>query len=114
MSDLSKVFEALANEHRREIVLLLALQPRSISQLAQIRGLTLPAIHKHIGVLESAELVSRRKVGRTTYLALRREPLLGLQGWTSQLNPAWGTDMETLTNYTESLTRERPSSKEAP
>ena len=36
MDDLNRVFDALANEHRREIVLLLALQPRSISQLAEL------------------------------------------------------------------------------
>ena len=69
VEDLNLVFAALANEHRREIIHMLALHPRSISQLATMRDLSLPAIHKHIRVLEEAAMVRRRKVGRTNYLA---------------------------------------------
>jgi DNA-binding transcriptional ArsR family regulator len=113
VDDLSLVFDALANEHRREIIRLLALQPRSISQLAALRGLTLPAIHKHVRVLEEAALLSRRKLGRTNFLALEREPLGRLQAWTGQFHPWWGTDAETLENYAEALRRDPSSSKEA-
>jgi DNA-binding transcriptional ArsR family regulator len=97
--DLSKVFDALANEHRREIVRMLALQPRSISQLAQLRQLSLPAIHKHVRVLEDAALVRRRKLGRTNFLAIERGSLRGLATWVEQFHPWWGTDAETLENY---------------
>jgi len=114
MDDLSQVFDALANEHRREIIRLLALQPRSISQLAELRGLSLPAIHKHVRLLEDAAMVSRRKLGRTNFLALAREPLGRLQAWTSQFNPWWGTDRETLENYAEALRPDQQSSREAP
>ena len=110
---LSRVFDALANEHRREIIRLLALQPRSISQLADLRGLSLPAIHKHVRVLEEAAMVSRRKLGRTTFLALEREPLSRLQAWTGQFQPWWGTSAETLENYADALRRDPPPSKEA-
>jgi DNA-binding transcriptional ArsR family regulator len=113
MDDLSRVFDALANEHRREMIRLLALQPRSISQLAKLRGLSLPAIHKHVRVLEEAAMVRRRKLGRTNFLALEREPLERLQAWTGQFHPWWGTDAETLENYAHALRRDPPSSKEA-
>jgi DNA-binding transcriptional ArsR family regulator len=113
MDDLSRVFDALANVHRREIIRLLALQPRSISQLAELRGLSLPAIHKHVRVLEGAAMVSRRKLGRTNFLALEREPLSRLQAWTGQFRPWWGTDRETLENYVGALRRDPPSSEEA-
>jgi DNA-binding transcriptional ArsR family regulator len=106
VDDLSRVFDALANEHRREIVLLLALQPRSISQLAELRGLSLPAIHKHVRMLEEAAMVSRRKLGRTNFLALEREPLIRLQAWMGQFQTWWGTDGETLENYFEYLRRD--------
>ena len=99
MDDLSQVFDALANEHRRELMLLLALQPRSISQLAELRALSLPAIHKHVRVLEDAAMVKRRKLGRTNFLALERDPLIRLQAWTAQFHPWWGSDGETLENY---------------
>jgi DNA-binding transcriptional ArsR family regulator len=113
VDDLSRVFDALANEHRREIIRLLALQPRSISNLAGLRGLSLPAIHKHVRVLEQAAMVSRRKQGRTNFLALEREPLSRLQAWTGQFHPWWGTDRETLENYADTLRRDPPSSEEA-
>ena len=110
---MSRVFDALANEHRREMIRLLALQPRSISQLAGLRGLSLPAIHKHVRMLEEAAMVSRRKLGRTNFLALEREPLSRLQAWTGQFHPWWGTDRETLENYVDALRRDSPSSEEA-
>ena len=111
--DLDEVFAAMANEHRRAMVLALALRPHSISELADQRGLSLPAIHKHVRVLEEAGMVLRRKSGRTNWLALRRDPLLGLQGWIDQFNPWWGTDEETLENFADHLdnhpTEEGPS-----
>ncbi len=112
MDDLSRVFDALANEHRREMVLLLALQPRSISQLAELRGLSLPAIHKHVHVLEDAAMVSRRKFGRTNFLALERGPLLRLQAWAGQFRAWWGTEGETLDNYIAYLQRDPRSTEE--
>jgi DNA-binding transcriptional ArsR family regulator len=109
---LSRVLDALANEHRRDIIRLLALRPRSISQLAEARGLSLPAIHKHVRVLEQAGMVSRRKLGRTNFLALEREPLNRLQAWTAQFNPWWGADGETLENYADALRRDPSTSEE--
>jgi DNA-binding transcriptional ArsR family regulator len=104
--ELDTVFVALANEHRRAMVEALALHPNSISQLAKMRGLSLPAIHKHIGILESAGLVARRKTGRTTFLTLRREALGVLQAWTSRFHLYWGSEAETLANYERYLVNE--------
>lgn len=104
--DLGAVFEALANEHRREMARLLALQPRSISQLADLRGLSLPAIHKHVRVLEDAGLVARRKVGRSNVLTLRRESLRRLRTWAEGFDPWWGTDDESLENYAHHLAQD--------
>lgn len=111
--DLGAVFGALANEHRREMVRLLALQPRAINQLADLRGLSLPAIHKHVRVLEDAAMVRRRKVGRTNVLALEREPLRRLRTWAEGFDPWWGTEAESLDNYARSLETD-PTTKESP
>ena len=62
---LDRLFAALDNRHRRGMVELLALQPWSISRLARARGLSLPAMDKHVRILEAAGLVRRRKTGRT-------------------------------------------------
>ena len=101
--DLDLVFEAFANKHRREIVYALGLQPHSISQLAELRGLSLPAIHKHIKVLENAEMVIRRKIGRTNFLTLNRASLRGLQDWLAQFQTHWGHERESLENYARYL-----------
>lgn len=113
MDDLSPVFDALANEHRREIIRLLALQPRSISQLAELRDLSLPAIHKHVRALEKAAMVRRRKIGRTNFLGLQREPLRCLQAWMDEFRPWWGTDGESLENYAEYLSNDPTITKES-
>ena len=113
LDDLSSVFSALANEHRRELIRLLALRPSSISELAELRGLSLPAIHKHVRILEDASMVSRRKLGRTNFLALEREPLSRLQAWTTQFHPWWGTDRETLKNYATFLNDPKSTKEEA-
>ena len=102
---LDQVFDALANPHRRDIVRIVGLQPASISELARHRGLSLPAINKHIGILERAGLVASRKIGRTTYLTLTRQPLGLLQGWVEQFHPYWGHDDATYENYFDHLTR---------
>jgi len=105
---LDGVFDALANEHRRAIMHALSLHPRSISQLASMRGLSLPAIHKHILVLEDAALVIRKKVGRTNFLALNRQPLRMLQEWVGGFNPYWGNEKESLENYASYVSRNQP------
>lgn len=104
--DLDRVFEALANKHRREIIYALSLQPHSISQLAKMRGLSLPAIHKHIKVLEQSGIIQRKKLGRTNFLALNRASLQGLQEWVMQYHTYWGSDDETLENYADYLSRD--------
>jgi DNA-binding transcriptional ArsR family regulator len=109
--DLDKVFEALANEHRRDIIYALSLQPYSIHQLASRRGLSLPAIHKHIKLLEGADMIIRKKVGRTNVLTLNRESLHALQEWLNQYHAYWGSNEETLENYALYLGREEIKKK---
>lgn len=96
---LDQVFTALANKHRREIVYSLGLHPASIAQLADQQKLSLPAIHRHILVLEQAKLVQRKKVGKTNFLALDRTALLVMQNWIAQYHAYWGNNQETLENY---------------
>jgi len=108
------VFAALANRHRREMVQLLALQPYSISRLAAIRGLSLPAINKHVGVLLEAGVVRRRKIGRTTFLTMNREAIRSLQAWLAQYHAYWGTEDETLENYESFLATDPSTEGKAP
>jgi DNA-binding transcriptional ArsR family regulator len=108
-SALDRILEAVANPHRRDILRVLGLQPCAISQLARMRGLSLPAIHKHVKVLDEAGLITRRKLGRTTYLALNRRPLAQLQKWVNQFHPYWGSDEATYENYARYLENDAPT-----
>ena len=110
--DLDTVFEALANKHRREFIYVLGLQTCSISQLASMRGLSLPAIHKHIKILENADMIRRKKIGRTNFLTLNRESLRALQEWLMQYHTYWGSDEETLENYAQYLGGSKTGKKE--
>ena len=110
--DLDHVFEALANKHRREIIYVLSLQPCSISKLATMRNLSLPAIHKHIEILEKGGLILRKKIGQTNFLSLNRAGLRGLQEWVMQYHTYWGNEEATLENYADYLRRDEPKKKE--
>ena len=101
--NLDYIFEALASKHRRAIVHQVSLQPCAISALAKQRKLSLPAIYKHIKILEKAALVIRRKTGQTNYLSLNRSSLQSLQQWVLQYSAYWGNNSETLENYTKYL-----------
>ena len=110
--NLDNVFEAFANKHRREIIYILGLQPCSISYLASIRDLSLPAIYKHIKILEKANMLIRKKIGRTNVLTLNRYSLRGLQDWITQFHTYWGSNEESLENYAQYLGKKKTTKKE--
>jgi DNA-binding transcriptional ArsR family regulator len=106
-----QVFAALANRRRRRIVSTLALRPASIAELAEEQGSSLPAIHRHIVVLEEAGLIHRRKSGRVNFLALSRGGLDRARQWLGDFHSYWGSDADTLDNYIAGLSRIASHSK---
>lgn len=98
-ANLNQVFLALASEYRRQIIFSLSLYPRSISQLASQLVISLPAIHKHIDVLQKAGLIVRKKSGRTNFLTLNKSKMQDLRDWILQFQAYWGNDVESLENY---------------
>lgn len=100
---LDSVLEALSHQTRRGILHELSFHPATISQLAREFESSLPAIHKHIKVLESAGLIVRRKSGRTHFVALNAQMLGLAQQWIAQYNTQWSSPDATLTNYIASM-----------
>jgi DNA-binding transcriptional ArsR family regulator len=100
---LDATFSALGHSKRRGMVYVLSFRPATVTQLANEFELSLPAIHKHIRVLENAQLIQRKKVGRTNFVALDRKSLRAAQDWILQFHTEWGNDEETLENYIASL-----------
>lgn len=101
---LDLVFAALSNEKRREIVRTLSFHPATVGQLAEEHDMSLPSIHRHIRTLEDAQLIQRRKVGRTNFVAIKRDSFAIAQYWMAQYRLEYGNDDETLENYVQYLT----------
>lgn len=100
---LDTIFSALSHKKRRGIVHELSLHPATVKQLADAHQLSLPAIHKHIRLLEEAQLIRRKKAGRTNFVALNKKSLGTAQDWMMQYQTGWGNDQETLENYIAGL-----------
>lgn len=86
---LDRVFGALGDANRRTILDRVAGGPVSISALAVPLGLSLPGVLKHVRVLEDAELVVTRKVGRTRMCELRARPLDEVAMWVDGRRRRW-------------------------
>ena len=97
--ELDVIFAALGNLKRLGMIYSLSLQPATVRKLADDHKLTLPAIHKHVRILETAKLIQRKKVGRTNFVAINRSSLKAAQSWLQQFRTDWGNDSESLENY---------------
>ena len=102
-SQLDDIFVALSHEKRRAMIHMLALRPATITQLATAQSESLPAMNKHLRLLEKAQLILRKKVGRTHFVALHKSTLGLVRSWILQYHIDWGNDLETLENYIASL-----------
>jgi DNA-binding transcriptional ArsR family regulator len=97
--ELDAILDALANQKRRGILHELSLSPASIKQLATRHTLSLPAIHKHLLALERANLIVRRKTGRTNFITLNPATLALAQAWINQYQTGWSSADASYQNY---------------
>ena len=102
---LSAVLAALADPSRRWILDQLATGPRSVSALATPLGVSLPAVLKHVAVLEEARLVVSTKQGRVRTCSLRPRGLDRTLHWLNERQRRWNTRLDRLDDY---LTKEHP------
>ncbi len=100
---LNAVFSALGDPTRRAILAQLADGGASVSALAQPHRMSLPAVSKHLGVLENAGLVSREKTGRVVRCRLEPEPLKGAADWIAEYRRFWDEQLDALAGYLESV-----------
>jgi len=93
---LGAVYMALADDTRREILSRLARGDASVSELAAPHRMTLPAVMKHLAVLDAAGLIVRRKMGRVVYCGLRPKPLRQASDWLEQYRVFWEGRLDEL------------------
>ena len=89
MKRLDRAFSALADPTRRGIVVRLARGEASVSELVGQFSLTQPTISSHLKVLESAGLISRRKVAQSRPCKLVPERLKSVTDWLEQVQEIW-------------------------
>jgi DNA-binding transcriptional ArsR family regulator len=103
---LSETFAALASSTRRAILARLADGAATVNELAAPFELTLPAISKHIKVLERAGLVRRGQRAQFRPCALDPAGLEQISTWAEQYRPVWESRFDRMDEYLERL---RPS-----
>ena len=86
---LDATFQALSDPTRRAIVSALARGQASVSELARPHRMSLPAVMKHLRVLERAGLVTQRKFGRTRRCRFAARPLQKAEAWISRYRAFW-------------------------
>jgi DNA-binding transcriptional ArsR family regulator len=96
---LDSTFGALADPTRRALLATLMLGQASITQLAKPYRMSLPAVMKHLRVLEHAGLVSQKKTGRTRRCRLAAKPLKDAETWLSQYRIFWEGTFDSLERY---------------
>jgi DNA-binding transcriptional ArsR family regulator len=98
---LDRTFAALSDPTRRAILSRLANGPANISELAGPFRISMPAISKHIGVLEKAGLLTRERTGRVHRCRLRAEPIRKAASWLAFYEKFWNQQLDRLGNYLE-------------
>lgn len=98
-SALDAVFSALADPTRRAIVVRLAEGEASVSELARPFDVSLPAVTKHLAVLERAGLLQHRRQGRVRHCRLVAAPMRVADEWLSSYRVFWERRLDSLSDH---------------
>jgi DNA-binding transcriptional ArsR family regulator len=100
---LSETFGALADPTRRAILARLASGEASVTELAQPFEMSMPAISKHLKVLERAGLIARGREAQWRPCRLRAAPLQDVSGWVEPYRRLWEQSFDRLDDYLREL-----------
>lgn len=104
---LSRLFQALADPTRREMLKRLAERPTRITDLAAPTGLRLPTVMRHVSVLEEAGLITTLKEGRTRTCALVPEAYEPARNWLDAQRAIWDARLDRLDAFVTKAMKER-------
>ena len=104
---LDRAFAALADPTRRAILARLSEGEAQVTELAEPFGMSLPAVSKHLKVLEKARLIVRRVDGRVHRFHVNPEPLQQARSWIEQYQQFWSEQLEALGDYLETTAKEK-------
>jgi DNA-binding transcriptional ArsR family regulator len=103
MDRLSVTFQALADPTRRAILARLSSGAASVTELAQPFDMSLPAISKHLKVLERAQLIARGKEAQWRPCELKAAPMQEAAAWVEQYRQFWEERLDRLDEYLKEL-----------
>jgi DNA-binding transcriptional ArsR family regulator len=98
---LNRTFAALADPTRRRILAHLARGDKCVTHLAKPHAMSLPAVSKHLRVLEKAGLLRRRRYGRVHEMQLDAKPLQEAARWVDEYRKFWEGSLDRLAEYLE-------------
>lgn len=102
---LSSTFAALADPTRRAILVRLAAGEASVTELARPFAMTLPAVSKHLKVLERAGLIARSREAQWRPCRLAPGPLKAVADWVEPYRQLWEQRLDRLDEYLHDLQR---------
>jgi DNA-binding transcriptional ArsR family regulator len=109
---LSLTFAALADPTRRAILARLTAGATSVTELAEPHDMSLPAISKHLGVLERSGLIERSRNAQWRPCRLKAEPLKDAVNWLEHYRRHWEESFDRLDDYLKELqsgkTKDKP------
>lgn len=99
---LARTFSALVDPTRRAILVRLEREgTATVGELAKPFTIRLPAVMKHLDVLDEAGLITRSKAGRTVTVRLRPEPMKEALAWLRRYERFWTASLDRLAVYAE-------------
>jgi DNA-binding transcriptional ArsR family regulator len=113
MDHLSETFQALADPTRRAILARLTLGETSVNELAQPFKMSLPAVSKHLKVLERAGLISRSREAQYRPCKLEAKNLKNIDEWLVEYRRFWEARFDRLDIYLKKLQRGNPKHHKA-
>ena len=108
---LSATLSALADPTRRAILARLALGQSSVTELAQPFAMSLPAVSKHLKVLERAHLIERSRDAQWRPCRLAPAPLKDVDAWLEQYRRLWDDRLDRLDQYLKEIQKGQEDEK---
>lgn len=101
--DLDRIFQALSDPTRRQMLARLGRGAVPVSELARPTGMALPTILRHLSVLEEAGLIATKKSGRTRLCEARPETLAATADWLAEQRAIWEARTDRLEAFLATL-----------
>ncbi len=93
------VYHAIADKHRRKILIMLANDEKSITSITDEFSISRTAVNKHLTILYGSNLVTKKKDGRETRYKTQSQELKKVNDWLQYFDVYWDNKLESLKNH---------------